>query len=99
MAEEELPRTRPGTSGPNLDLATTPRAPGRRGGGLSTGQMALMTFAALVMGVLALLRVDSSALGDLGLVTVVGPVGWMSTMRTHFSSSLSPMSMRSKLPL
>ena len=72
--EEQLPRTQPGTSGPSLNLAIAPRAPGRRGGGLSTGQMALMTFAALVMGVLALLRVDSSALGDLGLVTVVGPV-------------------------
>jgi len=74
MAEEEqLPRPQPGTTGPSLNLAT-PAAPSRRGGGLSTGQMALMTFAALVMGVLALLRVDSSALGDLGLVSVVGPV-------------------------
>lgn len=73
MAEEKLPRTQPGTTGPSLNLAT-PAAPSRRGGGLSTGQMALMTFAALVMGVLALLRVDSSALGDLGLVSVVGPV-------------------------
>ena len=71
--EEELPRTQAGTTGPSLNLAT-PAAPSRRGGGLSTGQMALMTFAALVMGVLALLRVDSSALGDLGLVSVVGPV-------------------------
>ncbi|HYR63694.1 MAG TPA: hypothetical protein VET24_13825 [Actinomycetota bacterium] len=46
----------------------------RRGGGLSTGQMALMTCAALLMGILALLRVDSATLGDLGLVSVVGPV-------------------------
>jgi hypothetical protein len=73
MAEEELPRTQSGTTVPSLNLAPT-AAPSRRGGGLSTGQMALMTFAALVMGVLALLRVDSSALGDLGLVSVVGPV-------------------------
>jgi hypothetical protein len=71
--EEQALRTQPGPAGPSLNLAA-PRAPGRRGGGLSTGQMALLTFAALVMGVLALLRVDSSALGDLGLVTVVGPV-------------------------
>lgn len=35
--------------------------------------MALLTFAALVMGVLALLRVNSGALGDLGLITVAGP--------------------------
>jgi len=73
MAEEELPRTQSGTTVPSLNLAAT-AAPSRRGRGLSTGQMALMTFAALVMGVLALLRVDSSALGDLGLVSVVGPV-------------------------
>ncbi|HEU5004403.1 MAG TPA: hypothetical protein VFW71_16720 [Actinomycetota bacterium] len=41
--------------------------------GLSTGQMALMTVAALIMATLALLRVDSSKLGDLGLITVAGP--------------------------
>lgn len=41
--------------------------------GLSTGQMALMTLAALVLATLALLRVDSSKLGDLGLITVAGP--------------------------
>jgi hypothetical protein len=46
----------------------------QRGGGLSTGQMALLTFSALVMGTLALLRVDSSRVADLGLISVVGPV-------------------------
>jgi hypothetical protein len=34
--------------------------------------MALLTLAALVMGILALQRVDSPKLGDLGLVAVAG---------------------------
>jgi hypothetical protein len=74
MGQDELPRTQPESTGPSLNLAATATAPERRGGGLSTGQMALMTSAALVMGVLALLRVDSSTVGDVGLVSVVGPV-------------------------
>ncbi|HWD07544.1 MAG TPA: hypothetical protein VHA57_00480 [Actinomycetota bacterium] len=48
-------------------------APPTRRRGLSTAQMALLTFAGLVMGILALLRVNSGALGDLGLITVAGP--------------------------
>ncbi|HLI56100.1 MAG TPA: hypothetical protein VKY26_03600, partial [Actinomycetota bacterium] len=47
--------------------------PPSRRRGLSTAQMALLTFAALVMGILALLRVNSGALGDLGLISVAGP--------------------------
>jgi len=57
----------------NLEGRASATAVERRRRGLSTSQMALLTLAALVMGILALLRVDSSRLGDLGLVTVVGP--------------------------
>ncbi|HMC79667.1 MAG TPA: hypothetical protein VKO35_03880 [Acidimicrobiia bacterium] len=60
-------------SEPRLNLEGRAPAAERRRRGLGTSQMALLTLAALVMGILALLRVDSSRLGDLGLVTVVGP--------------------------
>jgi hypothetical protein len=73
MATQELEHSMPE---PTLEVqarAGATAAPDRRRQGLGTAPMALLTFAALVMGILALLRVDSSRLGDLGLVTVVGP--------------------------
>jgi hypothetical protein len=72
MAIHKLSRV---MSDPRLNLQGRASATGveRRRRGLGTSQMALLTLAALVMGILALLRVDSSRLGDLGLVTVVGP--------------------------
>src|SRR3989440_7238248 len=70
MAIHKLSRA---MSEPRLNLEGRAIAAERRRRGLGTSQMALLTVAALVMGILALLRVDSSRLGDLGLVTVVGP--------------------------
>lgn len=101
MAHDEMPRTQPDppSGGPALNLATTAKAPERRGGGLSTGQMALMTFAALVMGILALLRVDSSAIGDVGLISVVGPVYFVAVglILVSFGFALSQRPLRRPL--
>jgi hypothetical protein len=67
------PATRPGGRTTLAPGRPRPEAAPARRRGVTTGQMALLTFAALVMGILALLRVDSNKVGDLGLVTVVGP--------------------------
>lgn len=74
-----------------------PLAP--RSVGLSTGQMALVTFAALIMGMLALLRVDSAKLGDLGLFTVAGPVYYVAVALIVLSFGLALVQQPLRRPL
>ena len=68
-------------------------------GGIGSGYMALLTFAALMMGILALLRVDASKVGDLGLISVVGPTYFLAIalILISFGLALSQRPLRKSL--